>query len=142
MVSTRMTTSHVGPVKGLKPLRLYVLIKSRYRQEIVRRVCRLSNSPGILLTSNSGATYHRGTRLSLDQESCSDQSGVAGETRTDCRLGHAHRGGLTGVQPHPVTGPSVSPYSRPTAPGNKGPTAIPTAAVVLALFAQGALVQF
>jgi hypothetical protein len=108
----------------------------------VRRVCRLSNSPGILLTSNSGATYHRGTRLSLDQESCGDQSGVAGETRTACRLGHAHRGGLTGVQPHPATGPSVSPYSGPTAPGNKGPTAIPTAAVVLALFAQGALVQF
>jgi hypothetical protein len=27
-------------------------------------------------------------------------------------------------------------------PGNKGPTAIPTAAVGLALFAQGALVQF
>jgi hypothetical protein len=107
----------------------------------VIHVCRLSNSPGILLTSNSGATCHCGTRLSLDQESCGDQPAVAGETRTDCRLDHAHHGELTGVQLHSATGPSVPP-SGPTAPREQRSQAIPIAAVVLALFAQVALVQF
>ena len=60
---------------------------------------------------------------------------VARETRTDCRLGDAD--GL-GLLVYTVIQRQVRLYLRThdqQVPGNKGETAIPTAAVVLALFA-------
>jgi hypothetical protein len=37
-----------------------------------------------------------------------DRSRVAGEARTDCRLGDAHGAGLAGLQHYPETGPPLS----------------------------------
>ena len=59
----------------------------------------------------SGATHAGGPRLSLEQASGGARSRVAGETRTDCRLGAAHRRRLTGLQGDPETGPPVSTHA-------------------------------
>jgi transposase len=64
----------------------------------------------------SGATYHRRTRVSLDQESRRHQPGVARETRTDCGLSHAHGRGIARVCGHPTAGPTVSPRSCSASP--------------------------
>jgi hypothetical protein len=69
------------------------------------------DTPGV-----SGATYPRGTRLSLAQKPGGPQSGVAGETRTDCRLGDAHGGGVARVCRAPTAGSPLSPRPSPTNP--------------------------
>jgi hypothetical protein len=54
---------------------------------------RCRDSPGV-----SGATHHRGTGLSLDQDSRGRQPGVAGKARTHRGVGDAHRHRLAGLQ--------------------------------------------
>ena len=68
---------------------------------------------------------------------------LAGEARKDCGLGHAHGGGVARICGDPTAGPGQ--YLRDHnqhVPGKKGPTAMPTAAVVFALCAPVTLVQF
>ena len=88
-----------------------------------------------------GAEHNTGTWFSLDQESRSDRPRVAREARADCGVSDADGAGLA---VYSVLQRQVRLYLRThdqQLPGNKGLTAIPTAAVVLALFAQVALVQ-
>jgi hypothetical protein len=77
----------------------------------LRSVYGCRDTPGL-----SGATYHRRTRLSLDQKPGSHQSGVVGETRTDCRLGDAHGGGVARVCRDSTAGSPLSPRPSPTNP--------------------------
>lgn len=92
--------------------------------------------------SLSGPKYHGRAGVALDQEPRGDRSRMAGKARTDRGMGHAHGAGLAGLQRHPALGPAVPACQARQLPGNKGLTATPTAAVVLALFAQIALVHF
>jgi hypothetical protein len=89
----------------------YCLRVSSEDHPAARGVYGYRDAPGV-----SGTTYHRGTGLSLDQESRCHQPGMAGETGTDCGVGDAHRRGLTGLCGHPTAGPPLSPRSCATHP--------------------------
>jgi hypothetical protein len=81
--------------------------------------------------------------LSLDQESRSDQSGVAGETGTGSSPSHAHGGRVARVCGGPTRQMRLYLHAHDQhIPGNKDPTATPTSAVVFALFTPVTLVHF
>jgi hypothetical protein len=95
------------------------------------------DSPGL-----SGATHHRRTGLSLDQESRGDQPGGLEKPERIAALAMLT---VVGLLVYSIIQRQVrlSLHTHDQqVPGNKGTTATPTAAVVLALFAQVALVQF
>ena len=58
-------------------------------------------------------------RAFAGSESRRHQSGMAGETRTDCGLGYAHGGRVARVCDYPTAGPSVSPRPCSASPGIK-----------------------
>jgi transposase len=62
-----------------------------------------------ILQSLSGTTYHGRTGLSLDQEPCCHQPRMAGETGTDCGVGHAHGRGVAGVCRDPAASTPLPP---------------------------------
>src|SRR2546428_9976085 len=94
--------------RGPGPLRGRARVDRPGHHGATRGVYGYRAAPGV-----SGTTYHGGTGLSLDQESCCHQPGVAGATGTDCGVGHAHRRGIAGVCGHPTTGPALSPRACP-----------------------------
>src|SRR5262249_58806839 len=77
-------------LRGRGPRRGRTRVDCPGNHTTARGVYGYRDAPGV-----SGTTYHRGTGLSLDQESRGHQPGMAGETRTDCGVGDAHRRGLT-----------------------------------------------
>ena len=93
---------------------------------------RCGDSPGL-----SGATHHRGTWLSLDQESRGDQPPCGWRSPNGLRPWRCSRWWACWSTAS-SSDRSVCTCARMTSrlPGNKGATATPTAAVVLALFAQ------
>ena len=89
---------------GLGPRRGHVRVDGPGHDGTARSVYGYGDPPGL-----SGATYHGRARLSLDQESRRHESGMAGETATDCGVGYAHGRGVAGVCRDPAASAPLPP---------------------------------